>query len=431
MPKTKCPQPTADLQASETDRTPPASNSIRWPLASSALAIALSLVSSLWLSSGAVRADTIVLKDGTVIDGEILTETRTVIRVRTDHGVRSYRKKNIERILKPTGDLSDLANDDFTSLPSEAQAILDARALYSLGDWQRVIELLTPLVAAPTTDSNKILMEWLIIQTNERLGRFSEAKQGLQAFIDHGGPRDLARATAHLQIFKDNPDFSLRLIGKTRARYFLARERELLIRGKESSALADQDLMDAALHEYCDQILLDEAVSVEAFRASLDVQETLRSLDRQPILGAVTKYLPYIDRLTKVETSHWMVQAISYGYGDAFELDLVRTEADHLLSVIEVLFEQLVANNPENFTPAFDNVTGRLTADGRREWRERCEEFIEDSQPALKLTEYLLEKLQRYPKELRRLNRIYTERFNRLKQMRQSANRRKEQRTHV
>ena len=131
-----------------------------------------------------------------------------------------------------------------------------------------------------------------------------------------------------------------------------------------------------------------------------------------------------------VENSLYRVQAVLPGYADAYELNMVRTEAELMLEVIEQLFQRALAANPENTTPAFDQVTGRLTAAGREQWRQLCEDFRDQTDTTVQLTEYLLEKVRRYPADLRNLNVIYKERLDRLTQMRQLASKRKE-RSHV
>lgn len=368
---------------------------------------------------------TLVLTDGTVIDGEILSRTRSVIRLRTAHGVRKYRLNKIEQIITPSSDPADLEGG-FDALPSEAQQILDARALYATGRYQEVIERLTPLLNPRSNKTNQMLIRWLLIDANQRLEQFREATDYLEFVSEHGDPRDKMRAKAYLQVFEDNPAYDLRLIGDKRARFFLSDD--MLVKGKEPRALADVEVMHAALKEYCDQILLGEQASVQAFARNLNqlLADTLRALDDPDRTGRAVNALPYIEELREVESSLYRVQAVLLHYADAHEINLVRTEAELMLEVIEELFERALAANPENTTPAFDRETGRLTPNGREEWRALCEDFLDQTKATVELTEYLLEKVGRYPYELRRLNRIYGERLDRLEQMRQLANKRKE-----
>ena len=372
---------------------------------------------------------TIVLKDGTVIDGEIVLRTKTMLRLRTVHGERKYRLKNIEQIITPDSDPTSLGAG-FDQLPSEVQQILDSRALYSLGQLGPVIERLTPLVNPRGNRTNQMLIRWLLIEAHQRLGHFAEARKHLDFAAEHGEPKDKMRADAHLQIFADNPDYDLRLIGSKRARFFL--DDEMLVAGKKPGALAAASMMRAALEEYCDQILLSEKASVQAFARTLNqsLADTLRALDDPDRTGKATRALPYLDDLKDVENSLYRVQAVLPGYADAYELNMVRTETELMLEVIEQLFQRALAANPENTTPAFDRATGRLTTAGREQWRELCEDFRTQTEPTVQLTEYLLEKVQRYPAALRNLHKIYEERLGRLKQMRQLASKRKE-RSHV
>lgn len=405
---------------------------LRWRRAPGLLVLGLVAFGLVFADASRANAGavvTLVLKDGTVIDGEIRLRTKTMLRLWTVHGVRKYRLKNIEQIITPDSDPASLGAG-FAELPSEAQQILDARALYSLGQWTPVIERLTPLVNPRGNRSNQMLIRWLLIEAHERHGHFAEARKHLDFAAEQGEPKDKMRAEAHLQIFADNPDYDLRLIGSKRARFFL--NDEMLVAAKQPKVLATAKMMRAALEEYCDQILLSEKASVQAFARTLNqsLTDTLRALDDPDRKGKATRALPYLDDLKDVENSLYRVQAILPGYADAYELNMVRTETELMLEVIEQLFQRALAANPENTTPAFDRATGRLTPAGREEWRQLCEDFRTQTEPAVQLTEYLLEKVQRYPADLRNLNKIYEERLLRLEQMRQLASKRKE-RSHV
>ncbi len=385
--------------------------------------VGLLLIRTSEASAGTVV--TVVLKDGTVIDGEIVLKTKTVLRLLTVHGVRKYRMNKIDQIITPGSDPTELEGG-FGELPDEAQQILDARALYALGHWGPVIERLTPLVNPRGNLSNQMLIRWLLIEANERQGNFAAANEHLEFAAEHGEPKDRMRAEAHQQIFQDNPEYDLRRIGSRMARFFL--DHEMLIAAKEPGVLADAKMMRLALEEYCDQILHSEQASVQAFARSLNQlrADTLRALDDPDRKGKAVNALRYIEELRDVESSLYRVQAILFHYADAHEINLVRTEAELMLDVIEQLFQRALAANPENTTPAFDQGTGRLTANGREEWRALCEDFLDQTKATVDLTEYFLEKVGRYPDDLRRLNRIYGERLDRLMQMRQLAHKRKE-----
>ncbi|MCH7720577.1 MAG: hypothetical protein IH988_06245, partial [Planctomycetes bacterium] len=265
---------------------------------------------------------TVVLKDGTVIDGEIILRTKTILRLRTVHGERKYRLNKIKQIITPGTDPTDLGAG-FDELPGEAQQILDARALYALGQWAAVIERLTPLVNPRGNLSNQMLIRWLLIEAHQRQGDFAEAREHLDFAAEHGQPKDKMRADAHLQIFADNPDYDLRLIGSTRARFFL--DDEMLITGKQPGALAQADIMEAALRAYCDQILRSEEASVRAFAFNPRqmIADTLRALDDPQRRGRAVNALPHLPKLKKVENSLYRVQAVLPGYADAYELNLV------------------------------------------------------------------------------------------------------------
>ncbi|MHC4609323.1 MAG: hypothetical protein ACYS7M_03130, partial [Planctomycetota bacterium] len=195
--------------------------------------------------------------------------------------------------------------------------------------------------------------------------------------------------------------------------------------------LADKELMREALEEYADQILSNEKVSVRALRESLDMEATLEALREMPRAGRLEKYLPYYEELRKVEESMLRAQAILPAYVDSYMLDLVRTEADHLFQAVESLFNEVFENYPENSSYAFDPANGKLTKAGREQWRENCEEFLEQSKPLTAVAEYLAKKVGRYPRKLRRLDRALDDILNRLQRTREAISRKKDTRIYV
>jgi hypothetical protein len=66
--------------------------------------------------------------------------------------------------------------------------------------------------------------------------------------------------------------------------------------------------------------------------------------------------------------------------------------------------------------PAFERSTGLLTADGRRQWQERCDAFLEAVKPVTRLGEYMEAKIERYPDTLRDLLKIAKDFNERLKE---------------
>jgi len=82
---------------------------------------------------------------------------------------------------------------------------------------------------------------------------------------------------------------------------------------------------------------------------------------------------------------------------------LIRTEIVHLLTVLDRMWDELLASSPDTFTPAVDQTTGRLTADGRREWQRRCDEFLDRARSVQSILDYLEDKAERYPRDLKSL----------------------------
>jgi hypothetical protein len=241
-----------------------------------------------------------------------------------------------------------------------------------------------------------------------------------------GRRQDKLRAQAHLDIFRQNDEYRLEKINDRLSKDFLPKEpQNLYLKGKERNALADRQLMELALIEYVEQILRDEKSGLDAFRRSLDVEQSVQSIREMPPAARLEKYLPYADKLKDVEKSIEKAGGILPTYTRGYDLDLVRTETQHLSEVMEVVFRDLVNNYPDNFDYAFDPQTGKLTKEGREQWRENCETFLDDSTPLEIMGEYMLKKLERYPRELRRLHRTVQASLKLLTEMREAINRKK------
>jgi hypothetical protein len=61
---------------------------------------------------GAARAETIVLKDGTFIEGKITLQTSTSVHVDTRFGVRAFARKEIDQIVESIDDSSTASGED-------------------------------------------------------------------------------------------------------------------------------------------------------------------------------------------------------------------------------------------------------------------------------------------------------------------------------
>jgi hypothetical protein len=307
------------------------------------------------------------------------------------------------------------------------QEIANAQAEYAMKRYDRIVPRLEPLLETEADEEQKSEIRWLIIEAHERLAEFEDAFELLEEIKAHGSRRDRIRATAHLDIFEQNPRGTLRRVGERVARKFLSHEQR--IRGKKQNALADADMMKAALEEYCYQILTDEEVSMQALRESMQHPYTLAAIREMPSRSSkVASYLPFAEDLDKVEESLERVDAILPGYAQSYQIDLVRSEADHVYGVLVELFREVMDRYPDYEPPS--DETGRLTKEGREEWRERCEEFAEAIRPLLVIAEYLEEKVSRYPNRLRELHLRYRNIVSQLREVR-AATLRKKERTRV
>jgi len=162
----------------------------------------------------------------------------------------------------------------------------------------------------------------------------------------------------------------------------------------------------------------------------LKPDETYEALKRAPASGELGDHLPYVDALKTAEASLNKAQSILGEYGRAFELDLLRTEVDHLIAVASRMLNEMFESSPETFVPASDPQTGRLTGDGRQQWQARCDDFINKSKPALRLLDYMIVKAERYPRDLNALHQWLTDLRERIEQAVRAAKKERDK-THV
>jgi hypothetical protein len=164
---------------------------------------------------------------------------------------------------------------------------------------------------------------------------------------------------------------------------------------------------------------MDEEETIEALAKAIDEKS------RRPI----DEFLPYRSELSRVERSLYRARAIMPEATRGFEVDLVRTECTHLDSVIRRLLSRLSEVYPGDQQVAADEH-GRLTPDGRKQWREQCDAFLEMSKPIADLIEYLLQRARAFGTELKPFVKQWEDALERVEQMRQNTVRNRE-RTHI
>ncbi|MCB9866096.1 MAG: hypothetical protein H6816_05625 [Phycisphaerales bacterium] len=398
-----------------------------WP------ALGLQVVLCLFVAVAALRADTIVLKDGTIIDGKIVRKSRRYVRIETKFGTKSYARADIERMIEASAEGSAVnllqREHDFNKLPDLAQTLKNAQALYDLGRFDEIAPLVEPLIGKGT-QADDMQIRWLLIDHNERQAKWDEAEALLKKTLEDGGEADKIRAQAHLDIFKENPGYNLRKINGRLARDFL--DRDLYLKGINRNALQDPVLMHAALREVVRQILRDDKVSTYALKDEMDVNETLAAvveLINEKSKRPVVEVLPYREELARVERSLYRARAIQPEATRGFELDLIRTEATHLRDVISALLGRLSDAYPGETTAGADEY-GRLTPAGREQWRQQCDDFLDMSRPIEDLIEYLLNRARAFPTELKPFIKEWEDTLERVQQMEQNTIRNRN-RTHV
>lgn len=390
--------------------------------------VLIGVVASIW-DNPLARAETIILKDGTFIDGKIKLQTSASVRIETRLGLRTFNRKEIDQIVESVDDSSSAAQKSFEDLPAATKAVLNAQAEYTLGNYEKALARIQPFKDYTENKAVRMRIDWLTIEVNERLGKWDEAKKLLKEKQQSGTPAEKTRAKAHLDILEVNPDYDLRFVGKKNARNFLLDD-ELRNKAKEPGALRDPEIMRRALEEYCEQLLVEDQLSVKAFADKLDPKKTLEAVKNASGGGDISGQLPYIADLKKAEASLAKAKAILGDYSTAFELDLARTEINHLIVVGDQLLKEALSQSPETFQPPFDRATGQLTAEGRRQWQERCDRFLEASKPFVRLADYMQTKTERFPDTLRDLHKIVASFNDRMKETIRAVKKARE-RTHV
>lgn len=375
------------------------------------------------------RADMLIFNDGSFVEGEITLETSRRVHVKTRFGTRTYRRDEIEEIIPSVDSLDPEAAKEFTDLPPDVREVLNAEAEYALEDYDKALARLRPMQNRDVGKALAIRVDWLTIEIYERLGRWDDVRSRLMDKEARGTPREQIRAEAHLSILDDNPDYNLRYVGEKPARRFI-RDEALLERARQPNALAARDIMNLALEEYCYQLLEADELSVKSFADKLDAETTYAACKNLPRTGDVARHLPYIEGLKQAEAALAKAAAILPDYGRAYEMDLVRTELNHLLPILVRLFEELTALSPESLNPAFDSRTGQLTKQGRQQWRDRCDAFLELAQPVDRLLGYMLDRVENYPDSMRELHKALVEIQQRFEHMVRSV-RKARSRTHV
>ncbi len=379
------------------------------------------------VAAAAAWGDTIVLKDGRIIEGEIVRESSRYIRIKSQGISRSIRRKDIERIEREGDNTSLLdamrSGRAYTKLSPLAQELKDAEALYRLGRFEEIPPLVEPLIGEGAKEDD-MFIRWLLIENYERQGKWEEAEALLKKTLEDGRQEDKIRAQAHLDIFEENPGYTLRKVGGKRARHFLPWD--MYLRGKRRNALQDPEMMEAALRAKLNQLVRSEEVGVVAFSEQLDQREMFELIDEtieeDDHASMVVKSLPYLDALHRAETAVYKADAILPGAARGFALDLVRKEVLHLDEVLRASLGRLeeLYPRPEDAAVGADGV---LTPEGREQWRERCDTFLKESRPRVELIEYILRRCSAYPSELQGMIEMWTDVLERIEQMQQSATR--------
>lgn len=349
-----------------------------------------------------LAADTVILKSGGFVEGEIVLETSRAIHVATPFGKRVFKKSEIEEIVPDTESAGTTAQQSFAELPPALRAVRNARAEYRLEQYDAALARLEPHRDYAERPAVRRQIDWLLVELYERLGRWDDARRILEQKKKEGNQSERLRAEAHLSLFESNPDYSLRFLGDVPVRNFIS-DQAVLDRAKQPNALKDKRIMNIALERTCEKLLLEGDFSVKGFADSLDPEQTLQACRKLPRTGHVEKHLPYMENLKRAEAALMQAQSILADYGDPYAMDLARTELNHLWGALWRMIEESDEIHPGAFTPEYDRRTGALTPAGRDAWRTRCNDYLERAEPMLRLLEYMIERVDYYPDAMREL----------------------------
>ena len=389
----------------------------------------LALLAAMLLApSMAMGAETIVLKDGRFIVGDVVRETSKRIRVATEFGVLWYDLEDVEqRIASMESD--DDAVSRFHELPDVFKAVLNAEAEYRLGEYDKAKKRIEPHLEYDEQPGLRSRIDWLWIELLEREAAWEEVTKLLKAKKKDGGPREKERAEAHLDILEANSgegidvEYSLQwaVEGGHHARVFL-KDDELKARARDANALADVELMQAALEEYCKQFLIYNRENVRNLEDELgegmpDIMKTFEAVRNSKDRDLV-RDMPYYEHMMKAEDAVLRAEAImGPAFSSGYAKDIVSYEAEHLFFVLHYLLTNLINQSPENMIPAIDPRTNRLTPPGRAQWRQQCDQFLEAAKPIARLSRYMQDRADRYPRHMAWLRKVFSTHMSRFDQM--------------
>lgn len=398
---------------------------IKWILPVGLLAVAM-------MGTGVALGDMVKLNDGRVFEGQITRESDKYVKMDTRYGSKTFRRHEIEELVKESSEGSALdaiqRTDDFAKLSDLARELKNAEALYDLGQFDDIPERVTPLIGkGAKVDDMRI--RWLLIETYERQAKWDDVQALLDQTLQDGREPDKIRAKAHKDIFDQNAGYTLRKIGDTRTEDFLSREDR--DRGRKINSIQNADLMRAALLEYINQLLVSDEVNLYELQDSLDVEESLRLVMEQIEMGSrsVLKALPYRSQVEHIEKVLYKVNAILPGYARGYELELARTEAEHLQDVMFAVLARALEIDPDRGTYATEGESNRLTKEAREQWRDACDRYLTYSKPLVEIAEYVLEKIRPHPVELGATIDRYEDILDRFQQLLHATQRRRDRST--
>ena len=372
------------------------------------------------LFPAALSAETLILKDGAFVEGRILRQTSRSVHMETRFGSRTYARDDIEQIVESVDPLDPSSVDRFDQLAAPIKTVLNAQVDYALGRYEQALARLTTLGRNAGNPAIRLQVDWLTIDLKARLGEWDAVVAALKVKRSAGTPPERIRAEAYLAILDANPERDLRYVGTKHVRNFI-RSDDMLAKARAPNALRDPMIMRRALEQYCEHLLVEDRLSVVAFGDRLDPASTYEAVRAMSGLQTVSSQLPYLEDLKHAEAALDKARAILDDYGGAFELDLVRTELNHLLPVLDQLIRDAVEVSPAHLDLTIDRRSGRLAAESQVLWRTQCDKFVEVAEPARSLVEYMVERVDAFPNGLRDMRKELTAVRGRLAEMIKAA----------
>ena len=155
------------------------------------------------LSAARAPADTIILTDGTIVEGTIYRESAKYVKIETTSGKKTFSRKDIEKIIKESDEGSAVrairSVRHFSELTDIARELKNAEALYDLQRFEEIPARVEPLLGQGTKFDD-MRIRWMLIETYERQGKWEKVEGLLRQTLADGRQPDVFGKTAQYHL---------------------------------------------------------------------------------------------------------------------------------------------------------------------------------------------------------------------------------------